>query len=283
MAENYYGIEKKTGKMSFWKNLADSVGVGAMAMGQGMTGQPYLSNFQNMQLKRQEMQKEQSSKQAFLDALNSGQLNSQAPQDGIGQPQFIKIPDPSSPVGFKLEIDPRWSAKIESQKQSDIAVTKENEVAISKSNRLKTVGKTIEGAWLKTSPYKGAITKTGLVPVLGLWDVIKKGVGATNAQQQDQMYANFVQGVRAQLARGMGDVGNLSEYEQRAVVQLVPSLMDSYESGQLKLGQLAQLVEDIKTTRGGKSGKEMETFEIKGVRYNIPKDKVESFKKAKGL
>jgi len=59
--------------------------------------------------------------------------------------------------------------------------------------------------------------------------------------------------------------------------------MDSYESGQLKLGQLAQLVEDIKTTRGGKNGKEMQTFEVKGVKYNIPKDKVEAFKKAKGL
>jgi hypothetical protein len=99
--------------------------------------------------KEKEVVKQQESKQAFLKALESGQLNAQAPQGGIGQPQFIKIPDPSSPTGFKVEIDPRWSAKIESQKQSDIAVQKENEVAISKSQRLKTVGKTIENAWLK--------------------------------------------------------------------------------------------------------------------------------------
>jgi hypothetical protein len=259
-------------------NLGNALATFAMGMGQGITGQPYLTNFQNMQMKQREMAKEQESREAFNAALNAGQLN------GSGdQPQFIKVPDPSSPTGFKVEIDPRWSAGIESQKQSDIAVKKENEVAISKSNRLKTVGKTIENAWLKTSPYKGAITKTGLVPLLGAWDVIKKGMGATNAQQQDQAYASFVQGVRAQLARGMGDVGNLSEYEQRAVVQLVPSLMDSYESGNLKLGQLAQLVEDIKTTRGGKSGSSMETFDVNGIKYNIPKDKVDAFKAAKGI
>jgi len=272
------------GKNSFLSNLGMGLSEGAMAMGQGMTGQPFLSNFQNMQMKRQEMAKEENAKKAFLTALGSGNLNPSEPSGGLGeQPQFIKVPDYSSPTGFKMEIDPRWSAKLESQKQTNIAVQKENETAISKSNRLKTVGKTIENAWLKTSPYKGAITKTGLVPVLGLWDILKKGAGATSAQQQDQAYASFVKGVRAQLARGMGDVGNLSEYEQRAVVQLVPSLMDSYESGSLKLGQLAQLVEDIKTTRGGKSGKEMETFDINGIKYNIPKDKVEAFKKAKGL
>ena len=183
--------------------------------------------------------------------------------------------------GVSLNIGQTPLAKAESAAQE--AQIKEREVAIGKAERLKTVGKSIETSWLKTSPYKGAITKTGLVPVLGMWDVVKKGAGATSAQRQDQAYASFVSGIRAQLARGMGDVGNLSEYEQRAVVQLVPSLLDSYESGQLKLGQLAQLVEDIKTTRGGKSGKEMETFNIKGIQYNIPKDKVEAFKKAKGL
>jgi hypothetical protein len=183
--------------------------------------------------------------------------------------------------GVNLTIGATPLAKAEEAAQT--AQIKEREVAIGKAERLKTVGQSIEKSWLKTSPYKGAITKTGLVPVLGMWDIVKKGAGATSAQRQDQAYASFISGVRAQLARGMGDVGNLSEYEQRAVIQLVPSLMDSLESGQLKLGQLAQLVEDIKTTRGGKNGKEMETFEVKGVRYNIPKDKVEAFKKAKGL
>ena len=136
------------------------------------------------------------------------------------------------------------------KEQSQIARAKEQEVAVGKAERLKTVGETVKQQWLKTSPYKGAITKSGMVPVLGQWDILKKGLGATSAQKQDQVYANFLQGIRAQLARGMGDVGNLSEYEQRAVIQLMPNLYDSYETGILKLGQLSQLVEDIKKTRG---------------------------------
>jgi hypothetical protein len=114
-----------------------------------------------------------------------------------------------------------------------------------------------------------------------MWDVLKKGIGATDAQQRDQVYANFVKGVRAQLARGMGDVGNLSETEQVAVIQLIPTLMDSYESGIKKFEQISQLVEDIRKTRGGEKG--LSNFVVDGVSYDIPKDKVEAFKKAKGL
>lgn len=183
--------------------------------------------------------------------------------------------------GISYTIGQTPEAKV--TEQATIAQQKENETALGKAERLKTVGNTIEKQWLKTSPYKGAITKTGLVPALGAWDILKKGIGATDAQRQDQAYASFIAGIRAQLARGMGDVGNLSEYEQRAVIQLVPNLMDSYESGMLKLGQLAQLVEDIKTTRKGKQGVDMQTFAINGTTYNIPKDKVSDFKKAKGI
>ena len=148
----------------------------------------------------------------------------------------------------KFNIGQTQESKVEEAGQ--IAAGKEEAVQIGKAKKLETVGKSVEREWLETSPYKGLITKTGLVPVLGQWDIIKKGMGATSAQRQDQAYASFVQGIRAQLAKGMGDVGNLSEQEQRAVIQLVPKLYDSYESGILKLGNLAKLVEDIKSTRG---------------------------------
>lgn len=178
----------------------------------------------------------------------------------------------------KLSIGQTSESKI--KEQSRIASAKEVETAIGKSNRLQTVGNTVKEQWLKTSPYKGLITKTGLVPVLGMWDVIKKGVGATSAQQNDQVYSNFVKGVRAQLARGMGDVGNLSETEQAAVVQLIPTLMDSYESGIKKFEQIAALVEGIRKTRNTQGYSE---FTVDNKSYRIPSDKVEAFMKAKGL
>ncbi len=255
------------------KGLVNALSYLAMGIGSGLTGRDFLGNFQEAEIKRAEMAKKSTYEAAmaeFLSGLKSGGGNGM----GITGATIGK-------EGVNLTIGQTPEAKSKQEAQS--AVIKERETAIGKAERLATVGTTVGKQWLNTSPYKGVITKTGLVPILGLWDVIKKGAGATDAQRRDQVYASFVSGVRAQLARGMGDVGNLSEYEQRAVIQLVPSLMDSYESGQLKLGQLAQLVEDIKTTRGGKQGVEMQTFNIDGTTYNIPKEKVEAFKKAKGL
>jgi len=252
---------------------------GAMAFGEGMSGKPFYSTYmerdaQNAKMAYEQFQQKRQ-QEAYQNMMAQGGVNAQG-----GTIPTVKIPDPNSKVGFRVEVDPAYKAEMEITKQADIAKLKENEVALGKSERLNTVMKTIENQWLKTSPYKGAITKTGLVPILGAWDVMKKGLGATEAQQNDQAYANFISGIRAQLARGMGDVGNLSEYEQRAVVQLAPTLMDSYESGQKKIGQMAQFIEDIRTTRQ-KSGKFQYT--IDGKTYDIPKDKVEAFKKAKGI
>jgi hypothetical protein len=205
-----------------------------------------------------------------------GPLNLPAGDGNInvgGQGDYVpeKLDMYGRPTGYKIN---------PAVEQGQIAQQKENEVALGKATRLETVGKTMEKEWLKTSPYKGKITGTGLVPVLGLWDVVKKGLGATDAQRQDQAYSDFVQGVRAQLARGMGDVGNLSEYEQRAVIRLLPTLFDSYESGKLKLQKLFGMVEDL---RGVRQKRGFSEFTVEGVNYKIPSDKVESFMKAKGL
>lgn len=252
---------------------------GAQSFGEGLTGKPFYSNYMEMERDKAKMayeqwqQKRQS--EQYQNMMSGGGINQQG-----GSVPIIKIPDPNSKLGFRTEVDPNYKAQIEVAKQAEAAQQKENETALGKSERLNTVMQTIEKQWLKTSPYKGAITKTGLVPILGAWDIIKKGVGATEAQQNDQAYANFISGIRAQLARGMGDVGNLSEYEQRAVIQLAPTLLDSYESGQKKIGQMAEFINDIRTTRQKKG---VFQYTIGGKTYNIPKDKIASFKKAKGI
>ena len=69
----------------------------------------------------------------------------------------VKVPDPSSPIGFRTEIDLNYKNQLEIEKQAEAAKLKENEVALGKSERLNTVMKTIENQWLKTSPYRGAI------------------------------------------------------------------------------------------------------------------------------
>lgn len=47
-------------------------------------------------------------------------------------------------------------------------------------------------------------------------------------------YQSFAKGLRPQLARGLGDVGNLSEVEQKAAENLLPSISDNTETRILK-------------------------------------------------
>lgn len=231
------------------KNLPAGVSVsgGDVLPGVSITGQP--NKIKELEAEfdlKSKMEADKLKKtQEFITALMSGKgLGSTSSDSGIGVTGYDV--DPVS-GGIKIQFGQTPESKV--KEQAKIARVKEGETAIGKASRLGSIGETVKGQWLKTSPYKGKITKTGVVPLLGQLDILKKGIGATEAQRQDQVYSDFVQGIRAQLARGMGDVGNLSAQEQQAVVRLVPNLYDSYESGILKLEQLSKLVEDIKKTR----------------------------------
>lgn len=256
---------------------------GAAAFGEGLTGRPFLTNIQRMQegnaQRAFEQWKERQGSvqnQEMLANLTSGLGTNQG---NIGLTGYTV-----NPATGNINLTYGQTPEAKAQEEARTAALKESMTNLGKAERLETIGKTVKDQWLATSPYKGLVTKTGLVPALGAWDVLKKGVGATDAQRRDQAYSSFVQGIRAQLARGMGDVGNLSEYEQRAVIQLIPNLMDSYESGILKLSQLSKLVSDIRDSRKSIiSGNNNQTFVVNGKTYSIPADKVEAFKKAKGL
>jgi hypothetical protein len=43
----------------------------------------------------------------------------------------------------------------------------------------------------------------------------------------------------------MGDVGNLSEPEQRAAAELVPTLLDNYETGMRKIRNIRDFIKTI--------------------------------------
>jgi hypothetical protein len=55
MANNDKDKKKKD---TIWTNLRRGLSVGAMAMGEGMTGRPYLSNYQKMQMEREQAKEE---------------------------------------------------------------------------------------------------------------------------------------------------------------------------------------------------------------------------------
>jgi len=89
----------------------------------------------DLALKKREMKQQEQARQAFLNAMQGGGL-------GGDNPPLIKIPDPSSPIGVRLEVDPRWKAQIEVQKQTEAEEGKKSSEAnrnfLVAKNKLKT-------------------------------------------------------------------------------------------------------------------------------------------------
>lgn len=83
----------------------------------------------------------------------------------------------------------------------------------------------------KTSPYEPNPAQA----ILGGVDILKSGLRATDAQRKDIVYRDWVKSLRSNLARGKGEVGNLSQGEQEAVMGAVPSLMDDRETASNKV------------------------------------------------
>jgi hypothetical protein len=68
--------------------------------------------------------------------------------------------------------------------------------------------------------------------IMGL---IKLGEAKLQTDPKAAAYVTSVSGMRAQIARGLGDVGNLSEYEQQVAIDLLPKLTDNEETRQQKM------------------------------------------------
>lgn len=126
--------------------------------------------------------------------------------------------------------------------QAVVAAEKERQVNLGKVRRLNSIANIIETKWLETQPQKG-----GLGRLLGMASIPMSSLQMNRGQQTDYAYRTFVKGMRAQLARAMGDVGNLSEPEQKAAMDLVPKLDDSYEVGTKKLQTIRDFVKSIES------------------------------------
>lgn len=158
----------------------------------------------------------------------------------------------------------------EAQKAATIGAEKEKQLNISKITRLGDITNIIEQKFLETNPHPGV-----LGPILGMLDVWASNLQATKGQQTDKAYRDFIKGMRAQLARGMGEVGNLSEPEQKAAMDLMPSLLDSKETGLKKLENLRGLIRSI-TNRTGKQQTSLQSFvsEAEAEKANLPKETI---------
>lgn len=197
----------------------------------------------------------------------------------------VNIEQPEDIAKYVSEIDPftgkstaraiQAQNKLEVEKQAGMAAEKSRRLSEEKLSRFVPLRKTIEEKWKMTKPYKASDwqVKMGLMPAAGFFDISKAWLQVTNAQRKDKAYKDFVGGLRARIARSLGeDVGNLSEYEQQVILSAVPSLYDVYETGMDKLKNLDDLVKEIRGAR--KVGLTLEEFKDKGQQNRITTGKV---------
>ena len=265
------------------------LGLAMAAFGQGMTGQPFASNIVNLwqkqdeqraeneyrqwQMKQQERELATTRQKIMMDAsykrraLESGVpvysmgADGELAQQGL-VPKGAKVISPMSLMTPDQKIQLEAKSKIEQERQANLAKVK----------RLYPIIDIVEREWIKTKPGNRAegLGKAVMSPLQVDKDVTS--------------YQTFVKGMRAQLARAMGDVGNLSESEQQAALNLVPSVSDSKDVGVEKLNKIRAFISNLE---GGNidqaRGMLSQRFNYKGKVYNIPPDKIEAFKKAKGI
>lgn len=139
--------------------------------------------------------------------------------------------------------------------QGMFSAGKERALATGKMRRGEVLLNNIESLWKETKPPSVKKSIAGY-PTFGYGKGVSQFFGAqkTESDRATKAYLDFVGGIRAQLARTIGgDVGNLSEYEQKAILTLMPVASglraDFFETGSKKLLKLRQTINDIYQAR----------------------------------
>ena len=241
------------------------LGLAMAAFGQGMTGQPFASNIVNSwqkqdeqtaeneyrqwQMKQQERELATTRQKIMMDAsykrraLEAGVPVYSMGADGELAQQGL-VPKGAKVISPMSLMTPEQKIELEARAQA----TKEQQLNLGKVKRLYPIIDTIEKEWNKTKP---GTRGEGIGKALASPLQVDKNVSS---------YQSFVKGMRAQLARAMGDVGNLSEPEQKAAMDLVPKVSDSKDVGQEKLNKIRTFIKNleegnVENAKGVLSGK----------------------------
>src|SRR3990167_72896 len=216
-------------------------------------------------IEKERFQQQIGAASKYITPINQGFKNGQPQPDSnisggeiYGQSQYILNPNFAlTGKGDPLIVNPMFQSgqdiikeQRKIQNQVDTASAKEYQVNLSKLNRLDTIVDTIKTKWEKTTPPG---TRTTALPIVGRGLASLSAIGArlqaTKGQRKDSAYLSFIKGIRAQIARSLGDVGNLSEFEQKSVLDLIPSINDSYDVGLEKIENIKSLIENIRSNQ----------------------------------
>jgi hypothetical protein len=158
------------------------------------------------------------------------------PEGGLGV--IGQVPKGSQVITPASMMSPQDKAQITMEMGAKGTALKEAQVNLSKVKRLAPIISSVETEWMKTNPVSEKMGGRAI----GLQKSI---LSPLQLDKNVSSYKSFVKGMRAQLARAMGDVGNLSEPEQKAAMDLVPAVGDTLEVGQEKLNKVRAFIGNL--------------------------------------
>jgi hypothetical protein len=114
--------------------------------------------------------------------------------------------------------------------KTDPAQEATDKEAMGRARKLQELTKVIDSFAYQIDKIPGGEGLPGRIQ--GLGNVVS---GALQTDPNIAAYSSFMMGLRPVLSRGLGDVGNLSEQEQKAAMSLLPQPMDNLETRAAKL------------------------------------------------
>lgn len=253
-------------KTGFMNTLSNAL----LAGGDALTGTNNYANKMNNEAKMRQQQME------FLQKYADKQGNDLTKSVfTIGDNGEI-VPIGTVPKGS--QVVPPASMQTPEQKSTMEAKTASLKDAATRATKLRELNKVVDYFENKIGEIPSGTGIGGRLKGIGL------GVeGMLQTNPKVSAYNASIEGLRSQIARGLGEVGNLSEYEQRYASNLLPRITDNAETRANKIKNFRDYI----TTKLGNSTNNslngVQRFTVNGVDYDIPADKVDAFKKAKGL
>lgn len=176
--------------------------------------------------------------------IDTTQVNPQAAQINPNDEtsQLYQVANQVDPFTGKPTAEAEQAkAQLESINTSTTASAKAERELNRKQGTLLRVGERIVDEYGKTNPSENRLAQIASVP--GSW------LQSNQDQKNDSVYSSFVSSLKAQMARGQGEVGNLSAPEQEAVLNAVAKLEDVKSVGYDKLINYFKNIKEVSTDK----------------------------------
>ena len=234
------------------KTLGLALSQAAMAMGQGITGQPFLSNFQKVQLEREELARKQQAQDAFNKwvtgggAMTPGGMGGVNPMGSIStnlndNPQFVAVPNAQG--SYDLQPNPLWKAQAEAELKAGVKEGEAQKKAMGNFGRVASAVKLYSDYYAKALDEGGA----GGVIAKNKGKLFTGFLGGSQAEKMPETGKLF--GQRAELSLSMVPIlTNQNRFMTSIMDYINESLPQGQEGAKLAEAKLEQTLRNQYTT-----------------------------------